>query len=57
LGLENLFTRNSKRRDTSVKVKTVAAGLESAEHDVVESEQTQPQLADAPTVEEIRRSL
>jgi hypothetical protein len=57
LELEHLFTRNSKRRDTSMKVKTVAAGLESAEHDVVESEQTQPQLADAPTVEEIRRSL
>jgi hypothetical protein len=38
-----------------MKVKTVAAGLESTEHEVVESEQTQPQLADAPTVEEIRQ--
>jgi len=39
----------------SMKVKTVAAGLESTEHEVVQSEDTHSELADAPTVEEIRQ--
>ena len=38
-----------------MKVKTVAAGLESTELELVESEQKQPKLTDAPTVEEIRQ--
>jgi Protein of unknown function (DUF2934) len=40
-----------------MKVKTVAAGLEGTEHEVIESEeaQSQPQLANAPSPEEIRQ--
>jgi Protein of unknown function (DUF2934) len=40
-----------------MKVKTVAAGLEGTEHEVTESEETQskPQLANAPSPEEIRQ--
>jgi DUF2934 family protein len=38
-----------------MKPKTVAADMENREHDTVEFEQTQPQLASAPSQEEIRR--
>jgi hypothetical protein len=38
-----------------MKSKTVTADMETREHDTVEFEQTQPQLASAPSQEEIRR--
>jgi hypothetical protein len=38
-----------------MKAKTVAADLQSREHDVTESRRTQAPLASAPSLEEIRQ--
>jgi hypothetical protein len=37
-----------------MKSKAVAAGMENIEHEIAESEQTQPKLAGGPSLDEIR---
>jgi hypothetical protein len=38
-----------------MKAKTVAVGTEGREQEVAESEKTQPQLAEGPSLEEVRQ--
>jgi hypothetical protein len=46
---------HQKRRYASMKAKTVAADLQSREHDVAKSGRTQAPLASTPSLEEIRQ--
>ena len=46
---------NSKGDADEMRSRTVSAGAEDEKHEAVEPEQKQPQLAVAPSVEEIRQ--
>jgi hypothetical protein len=54
--LQNVsLRRNQKESKPHMKAKVVAAGMEDREQEVAESARTQPQLASAPSLEEIQQ--